>query len=52
MPSLALQPATVPSDAPYSQALVNFLASYLRLSGLETLAGILTGIAPARRRRP
>jgi hypothetical protein len=41
MPSLAIQPATVPGDAPYSQGLMNFIASYLRIAGLENLTGVL-----------
>jgi hypothetical protein len=45
MPSLALQPAWVPSDAAFppssAQALVNFVAAYLAVYGLENLEGVL-----------
>lgn len=45
MPIIALQPATVPVDAPFppanAQALVNFIAAYLGVSGLENLDGIV-----------
>lgn len=44
MPSLAIQPAVVPNDAPYSQSLVNFIAAYISVSGLETLKGIVASI--------
>lgn len=45
MPSLALQPAVVPNDAPFppanAQALVNFIAAYTGIYGLENLDGVL-----------
>lgn len=47
MPSLALQPATVPIDASFppasAQTLINFVAAYLGVSGLENLQGVLVG---------
>jgi len=47
MPNIALQPATAPVDAPFppasAQALLNFVAAYTQVSGLETLSGIITG---------
>jgi len=44
MPSLALQPATVPGDAPFSQVLLNFIAANLSISGLENLEGVVVSI--------
>lgn len=45
MPTLALQPATVPLDAPFppasAQALVNFVAASLGVSGLDQLRGVV-----------
>lgn len=45
MPSLALQPATVPVDTPFpppnAQALVNFISASLSLSGLDDLKGVV-----------
>jgi hypothetical protein len=45
MPSIVIQPTTVPFDAPFpppnAQALANFVAASVRISGLETLTGII-----------
>lgn len=47
MPIIALQPATAPVDAPFppanAQAMLNFIAAYTQISGLETLSGIVVG---------
>lgn len=44
MPNLALQPANVPGDVAFppanAQALINFVAAYLAMSGLENLTGV------------
>jgi hypothetical protein len=49
MPTIALQPATAPVDAQFppasAQAMLNFIAAYLGVSGLETLTGINIGTA-------
>ena len=46
MPTIALQPATAPVDAPFppasAQAMLNFIAAYTAISGLETLTGIIS----------
>jgi hypothetical protein len=46
MPTIALQPATAPVDAPFppasAQAMLNFIAAYTQISGLETLTGIIS----------
>lgn len=44
MPSLAIQPTTIPSDAPYSQELMNFIAANLQISGLENLQGVIVSL--------
>lgn len=45
MPNLAIQPATAPVDAPFppasAQALLNFVAAYLQVSGLQNLTGVI-----------
>jgi hypothetical protein len=45
MPSIALQPATTPGDAVFPPAnwavLLNYVSSYLRVSGLENLTGVV-----------
>ena len=45
MPNLAIQPATAPVDAPFppasAQAMLNFVAAYLSISGLENLEGFV-----------
>lgn len=45
MPSLAIQPANAPVDAPFpppsAQALLNFVAANLGISGLENLTGCI-----------
>lgn len=47
MPTIAIQPATAPVDAPFppasAQELLNFVAAYTQVSGLETLTGIVVG---------
>ena len=47
MPTIAIQPATAPVDAPFppasAQALLNFVAAYTQVSGLENLTGIIVG---------
>lgn len=47
MPTLAIQPATAPVDAPFppasAQAMLNFVAAYLQVSGLENLTGVIVG---------
>lgn len=45
MPNLAIQPATAPVDAAFppssAQAMLNFVAAYLQISGLENLQGFI-----------
>ena len=45
MPNIAIQPGTAPVDAPFpptsAQALLNFVAAYLGVQGLETLTGVI-----------
>lgn len=47
MPTIALQPATAPADSQFppasAQAMLNFVAAYLGVSGLETLTGVILG---------
>lgn len=49
MPTIAIQPANAPIDAPFppasAQALLNFVAAYLQVSGLESINGIVVGTA-------
>lgn len=49
MPTLALQPATPPVDTVFppnsAQALLNFVAAYSQVTGLENLAGVVVGSA-------
>lgn len=49
MPNLAIQPATAPVDAPFppasAQAMLNFVAAYLGVSGLENLQGFIKSSA-------
>ena len=52
MPNLAIQPANAPVDAPFppvsAQAMLNFVAAYLQISGLENRQGIIkSSTAPA-----
>lgn len=45
MPTIALQPATAPVDAPFppasAQAMLNFISAYTQISGIETLTGVI-----------
>lgn len=45
MPTIAIQPATAPVDAAFppasAQALLNFVAAYLQISGLQNLTGVI-----------
>ena len=47
MPTIAIQPATAPVDAPFppasAQTMLNFVAAYLQIAGLENLTGIIVG---------
>lgn len=49
MPNIVLQPATVPVDAPFppssAQVMMNFVAAYLQVSGLESISGVVIGIS-------
>ncbi len=48
MPSLVLQPATVPVDAAFppasAQALVNFIAAYLQIGGATAIKGVVISV--------